>query len=85
MPSGERLAALDECRIDLIMAGDGLDEDALGAKGYDVYWFAQMPVVLAINTDDNRMKAITIAAEVQTRERSGELAQPSWIPRGLSV
>lgn len=126
MPSAERLAALDEGRIDLVMASHGLDEEALRAEGYDVYRFAQMPVVLAINTENNRMEAITtaelcgiyagayrnwselrgtdlpirpfarpraevdmevleanlpcfrnltMAGEVQTRERSGELAQ----------
>ncbi|WP_162884006.1 substrate-binding domain-containing protein [Chromatocurvus halotolerans] len=59
MPSRERLAALDQDRIDLIMASHGLDEQALRAEGYDVYRFAQMPVVLAINTEGNPMEAIT--------------------------
>lgn len=59
MPSAARLAALDEDRIDLIMASHGLDEQALRAEGYDVYRFAQMPVVLAINTEGNPMEAIT--------------------------
>lgn len=59
MPSRERLAALDQDRIDLIMASHGLDERSLRAEGYDVYRFAQMPVVLAINTEGNPMEAIT--------------------------
>ncbi|GEM_PF-902622 len=126
MPSAARLAALDEDRIDLIMASHGLDEAELREQGYDVYRFAQMPVVLAINTAGNPMEAITtselcgiyageynhwsdlrgpelpvrrfarprvevdmevlearlpcfrhltMAADVQTKERSGELAQ----------
>lgn len=61
MPSAARLAALDEERIDLIMASHGLDRKTLRAEGYDVYRFAQMPVVLAINTEGNPMQAITTA------------------------
>lgn len=126
MPSAARLAALDEDRIDLIMASHGLDKETLRVEGYDVYRFAEMPVVLAINTEGNPMEAITtselcgiyageynnwlelggpdlpvrrfarprvevdmevleaslpcfrtltMAADVQTKERSGELAQ----------
>lgn len=61
LSSSERLAALDEDRIDLIMASHGLDEPALRKQGYDVYRFAQMPVVLAINAEGNPMGAITSA------------------------
>jgi len=59
MPSSERLAALDKGEIDLIMASHGLDADELRVKGYDVYRFAQMPVVIAINTEENGLSALT--------------------------
>jgi phosphate transport system substrate-binding protein len=61
MPVVERLPALDEGRIDLIMASHGLEEDALRARGYAVYRFAQMPVVLAVNTGGNPVARITAA------------------------
>lgn len=61
LSSSERLAALDEDRIDLIMASHGLDEPALRKQGYGVYRFAQMPVVLAINAEGNPTEAITSA------------------------
>lgn len=59
MPSSERLTALDKGAIDLIMASHGLKEDELRAKGYDVYRFAQMPVVIAINTTGNPLEGIS--------------------------
>jgi phosphate transport system substrate-binding protein len=61
MPVNERLAALDDGRIDLIMASHGLEEDALRARGYAVYRFAQMPVVLAVNAEGNHVAGITAA------------------------
>lgn len=53
MPTDERLPALDQGRIDLIMASHGLDADSLSQAGYDVYRFARMPVVFAAPVDLN--------------------------------
>lgn len=49
MSSSDRLPALQTDSIQVIMASHGLDVPRLEIDGYEVYRFAQMPVVLGVH------------------------------------
>jgi phosphate transport system substrate-binding protein len=49
MSSSDRIPALQSDSIQVIMASHGLDVPRLEMDGYEVYRFAQMPVVMAVH------------------------------------
>lgn len=49
MSSADRIPALQSDSIQVIMASHGLDVPRLEMDGYEVYRFAQMPVVMAVH------------------------------------